>query len=469
MQENSTTRIAAYISLTGLFVLCVASLLYYKERMLFLDAPFIVYNIITEGRLYIQENRFGAFITQIVPLIGSKMHWPLKTILLSYSLSFNLFYLSVGFILTFVLKQYRKTILLCFYYLLFASEAFFWTNNEVFQATAWMMLAFGVLCYGQKSTIHPFRLLLFTPLIFTAIFTHAAIIPVVLLLYTYYLYINNRFTQLSAKAFISIVIISTIAAKLVMSNTQSYDSGKMHNALYFSLHDIISGLGSDFSKAFIKRCIYNYWAASILFIYGMTSIFIRRQYKLFSICLLGTIGYYVLICLVFGNLTDHHLFYIESEMMGMVIIMCLPFVYYVLPAMKPAQALAVIAIVLAGRFVYIYHSAPKYTARVTLTTEILTWMNKQGVKKLAIAEDERVKNIMIEPWAAAAESIILSSMSNKPDVSFYFVKDSTAVPKDKYIYAGCFYNYKPEDMNTRYFSIDTTTEYTIKHLNEIVP
>ncbi|OSZ82453.1 hypothetical protein CAP35_04065 [Chitinophagaceae bacterium IBVUCB1] len=469
MQENNTTRLAAYTGLAGLFILCIASLWYYKERMLFTDASFILFNIITEGRLYIQENRFGAFITQMVPMLGSKMHLPLKTILLSYSLSFNLFYFLSSAVLVFVCRQYKIAVLLCFYYLLFASEAFYWSNNEIFQATAWMMLGFGTLLYRTATPRHLLRICLFAALITTAIFTHAGVIPIVFFLSVYYLFISNNYPQQKSKLLVTLIIAAVITIKLILSSSQTYDSGKMHNALHFSLHDIVTALGSDFSIYFIKQCITNYWVAVILFVWGMSYLLIHKKYKLAALCGFTAIAYYVLICLVFNNLTGHHLYYIESEIMGMAIICTLPFVYYILPALKPRVVFILMLLIIGSRLLYIYNGAKRFTARVDITTTILNQMDKDGINKLAIIDGEDVKKTMIEPWAAGAESIILSAMNGQSNRSFYFVKDSSAVPTDRYIYAGCFHDYKPDQMNNQYFTIDTNSHYIIRYFKNITP
>ncbi len=472
MQENKTTRIAAYISLSGLLVLCIAALWYYKERMLFTDAAYIVFNIITEGTLRIQENRFGAFITQMVPLIGSKLHLPLKTILLSYSLSFNLFYLLVGVILVFILKQYRIAVLLGFYYLLFVSQSYFWTNNEIYQATAWMMLAFGVLEWRDSNKLRPLRWVLFIVLIVTAVFTHTGVTMVMCFLGVYYLLIQKQHLNFSSRIAAGGVIAFAVIVKLIMSSRQSYDGFKMQNVLKSNIYDVKETLFSNFTISFLQRCINNYWAVTLLFVCGIVYLLWHKKYKLVVLCGGATAVYYSLICLVFSEIHNIKLFYLESEIMGMAIIMSLPFVYYILPNIKPAYGIALLSIIISSRLMYIYQSADRYTKRIELTAHILQWMDKEKISKLGIMETATAKETMIEIWAAPTESIILSAINGKPYASFYFVKDSAAIanlPRTKDVFADVFYPYKPEDMNTRYFTIDTTSYYTIRHFNEIVP
>src|SRR5690606_11941303 len=153
---------AYYLSLGFIFILLVFSLLFYKERMLFVDPAWIVFNIINKGKLIIAENRYGAFITQIFPYFGSKLGLSLKSILILYSASFYLFYFFTAYIIGFKWKQEVFAILLALYLGVFVSDVFYWPNNEVHQGIAWMFLflAYYQFKRGQKKPFYFYPLLL---------------------------------------------------------------------------------------------------------------------------------------------------------------------------------------------------------------------------------------------------------------------------------------------------------------------
>lgn len=96
ISSSSSIKIAAQVALGFLIALLIGSIIFWKERMLFSDAAFISFRIINYGTLQIQVDRYGAFITQLFPYLASKAHLPLASVLLWYSISFNLFYLVVG-------------------------------------------------------------------------------------------------------------------------------------------------------------------------------------------------------------------------------------------------------------------------------------------------------------------------------------------------------------------------------------
>jgi len=71
---RQSLRKLANIAFAAMGALFVLAILFYKERVLFADAAFIAFHIINDKKLAIQENRYGSFITQVVPLFGQKLH-----------------------------------------------------------------------------------------------------------------------------------------------------------------------------------------------------------------------------------------------------------------------------------------------------------------------------------------------------------------------------------------------------------
>ncbi|MEY4281605.1 MAG: hypothetical protein RLZ39_1017, partial [Bacteroidota bacterium] len=103
---------AAFISIGILSCLFLLSIYFYKERVIFMDASYILFQIMNDGHHAIQENRYGSFITHIVPMLLAKFNFSAKAIIISYTLSFNLFYLCIISWLVVRLKQYGLAILM---------------------------------------------------------------------------------------------------------------------------------------------------------------------------------------------------------------------------------------------------------------------------------------------------------------------------------------------------------------------
>src|SRR5436190_10258426 len=88
--ELSTQKIGLIGTVTFL-ILGIMSLLFYKERVIVMDMAYYSFEIVRTGSFTMQNNRFGSILTQILPVIGVKLHLPLKTVLMLYSLNIALF------------------------------------------------------------------------------------------------------------------------------------------------------------------------------------------------------------------------------------------------------------------------------------------------------------------------------------------------------------------------------------------
>ena len=146
---QETLKKAAGIALAALAILLTGAIVFFKERVLFADAAYILFNILNYHSFAIQEHRYGSFITQVVPFLGQKLHLPVKFLIIGYGVSFNLFYFTVAAVLVYRYRQYRLAILMAFYYFLLVSQSYFWINNEIQQAVAWMFLLFGATIYTR--------------------------------------------------------------------------------------------------------------------------------------------------------------------------------------------------------------------------------------------------------------------------------------------------------------------------------
>ncbi len=74
-----TDRWIVWLPVAAIGALLLLSLVFYRERMLFIDAPHILFRISNNGALQITEHRYGSFITQLFPLAGSWLHLPLPS------------------------------------------------------------------------------------------------------------------------------------------------------------------------------------------------------------------------------------------------------------------------------------------------------------------------------------------------------------------------------------------------------
>lgn len=453
--------------------LLIGAIIFYKARVFFLDSAYISFNILRYKQLGIQEHRWGSFITQIVPLIGQKLHLSLKSILFAYTISFNVFYLLVITLLVYRYKQYALSLLMALYYVLLFSDAYYWTNNEVFQGIAWMFLFFAVIIsLGYRKVNFAVLLVPFVVLGTLAIFTHFLVMLPLAFVWICFLWDKSNWPfSRNQTILLSCLLIAIIVVKFKFSLNQSYDGEKLHSAIHFSKHDIIFAFSTPVVKEFLLRCITNYWIAVVIFIAGVISLYKDGKALLAIFTLITVFGYILIMAVTYGRMGSIFLFHIESEWTGLGIIMAYPFVFSLLPKLKPSFAIILLVSVFAIRLIYIGMSAPKFLQREKLLETVLSKMREKNISKLILINNAQIQQQMILNWAVPDESLLLSGIEHdKPQRTFIIADNEKAardMMPDTRLMLASFETINATDFNSGPFSIDTVQSYRIMTYEEL--
>jgi len=474
----NSLKTASLIALAALGALFAGGIFFYKERLLFADASFIAFNIINYKSLGIQLQRYGSVVTQIVPYLGQKFHLPIRPILIGYTVSFNLFYLLAASFLVFVLKNFRLAILMAFYYFLLASDTWFWTNNEIHQAVAWMFLFFGAIFYsGSRKLSLPILLPIFALLGIITVFTHFIVIIPTVFLWVYFLLEKEHWPFSKTLSIVLSGILGLILiAKFISAGTGNYDSQHLHGATHFSIKDVFLSFFTIVVRNFLIRCFTNYWLALLLLAVGLFSLFKTGEKKLLAWTVLSTLGYIILMGLTYKDTPEHFhnpwLYHIESEWESLGIIMAAPFVFVTLPAMKPQRQIIALIFIFAIRIAYISSAIPAFTWRTRFKEEVMAQMKRKGITKLVLASDPVLQNKCLQDWTLPEESLLLSALNgDKPLLTFSFINPADSQRMNSLKNSkGYFYAYgilNPLGINTEYYSIDTSQNYQFMTYSEL--
>lgn len=475
MQQQRSLKIAAGISLAVLGILLAGSIVFYKERMLFSDAVWIAFHTVNTGSIQIQVERYGSFITQMFPVIASKMGLSLKTILVLYSLSFNLFYFVAGWIL-FCMRRYALVILLTLFHTIFVSEAYFWTNNEVYQGVTWMFIMFGTTAFLYEKLTERMVLFylvsipVFTVLAFFSIYTHPLVMLPTAFLWVF-LCVSGKekfFRSLHSLLF-AILLIAIAAFKVASSKNNYYDGNILQKVFKSTLGELIGTFTSGMADIFWKNLLSNHWLIAFIFVAGIIYLLKQKKYLL-SICTIGAaLCYFMLMCLTFSDGSKP---YIESEWMCLAIIGAAPFVYYLLPVISTRNALIIVSFILVVRLAYIAAAVPRYASRIKMITTITDIMKQRGITKAVIKKtDERLENKSIIGWGLPIETLFTSIMEHDTvqRTAICLSEDEInrsnpqALTKDIIL---PFWTTPISQLNKRYFRPDTTQAYQVSTYEE---
>jgi hypothetical protein len=462
------------VALTALGILLIAAIILYKERY-FADTSYVVFNIINTKHLFIQNQRFGSFITQIVPLLCLKLNLGLTPVLIAYSISFNFFFFFICALIIFRYKQYALSILMALFYLLLVSDSFFLENDELLQGMAWMFLFYSVIFDLAKKQVNFILLAIpFSLLAFLAISSHfLTSIPTVFLWVYFIIEKKNWPFSLKKTMILSLLLGSVVIFKFLLSQTQTYENNHLQGVTHISLRDISDSIRTPVVRMFLYRCLVNYWWAVILLILGLIQLFKDKKNLLAIWTLLSCIGYIILMGITY-RLEDFNtrLCHIELEWQSLGIIVATPFVFSFLPKLKPSISIWLLIIIFITRMGYIGTAIPAFRWRIQFQEKVIAQMKKKNITKLALFMDNEFRPKCILDWSLPYETILNSaSMRDNPQYTFFLInKDDKqlqeSIKTQKGVYNG-FNLSNASDFNHKYFSIDTTHPYQIMSYEEL--
>lgn len=465
--EHNSLKKPAMVAVSAMALLLVGSVVYFRERMFFADASFITFNILDLHRFYIQEHRFGSFVTQLVPWLGQKFHWHLKTILIGYSVSFNAFYLLTSLVL-YRMRQYSLVLLLALYYFLIVTESYYWTNNEIHQAVSWVFLAFAVhtkRINGEMGSGLYF--VLFPILAFIAVFTHFVVILPLVFLYVFGVLANEEKANMRVQTTSAVILALIVGVKMAMSLNQPYDGSALQGIKKASIGDMLPALNTPVVKMFALRCFLLYWPALIVAASGAMALYKTRRWGQLAWLVASTTGYAVVMGLTYGHFDKNFaLYHIESEWASIGVFWAAPFIFCRLAKLRGNTAIVVISILLLVRLCYIVASSGRFTQRNDFKSYVLGKMRAKNIYRLAIYSNDSLTRMLGLKWALPEETLLMSSLEgDRPLRTFRFVdRNDAATLADMQQKPGVSFEFTwltPKDLDAFYFPTDSTRPYTV--------
>lgn len=454
---------AFYTALGVIILLAIFSFFTWKERMFLLDPSWIVFNIINTKSFVIAEHRYGAFISQMWPVMGVMLKLPLKAIMLLYNWGFFGFYLVVAIINAFWFKQRWLVVLQAVYLTLFVSDVFYWPNNEVHQGVAWMLLFFGLYCYkyGKFTFLNYVFLVAF---LFLALFSHLLVtLPFAFIWWSIHTYDADK-KHFKSTSFLTFSILSVILvfARYKLSLAGWYDPIKLEGVRQFSMDSLIGTFTSGQAKSFSKLLLTNYWTAVIIFILSGFSLLKHKKYLQMLVFMFFILCYFVLVCITFPESFGRSLlFYMESEWMALSIIIALPFVWNYLVHNR-IMSLLFLSVILV-RLVYIYDADTYFKDRFNRMSALADhYKANEQSKVLIIESNESIKEQWIMNWGFPAETMLLSKVKGDDVQTTIRISDvhlPLITSRDSF-YTG-FDIWPVSKLNPDYFQLDSTKTYEV--------
>ena len=472
MTHDNAARNAYWLSVVTMLLLLLGSAVWYRERMLFVDPAFVAFEVINRGGLVISEHRYGAFITQVFPLVGSWLQLPLRNVLFLYSVSFYLFFLTGMLLVGWRWRQYALGTLLALYFTLFVSDVYFWPNNEVHQAVGWMVLFMGYyLRIGEYRRVRWWHHLVLLGLLWLATVSHPLVAAPLAFLWAYLHLCGQYRDWLSGKRAIAytLAIAAGIAGRYLMSRNSWYDGQKLGGVKELSLGSMLDAFRSGQADS-VLHYLGTYWPAALLVAIGLYGVF---RYACWWLAL-GTLGaaitYFGLVCITYPmTFGRDELYYFESEWMALALVIAAPFVITCLGRGTRVQwGWGVLLIVYLTAGVRIYRSHDYFATRLDNLGQIATYLAAGDNSKVIVADAVALKPYFGPLWGLSTESLLAGQLVQGRGVTLSTAGVSTDALPPTVFRA----NFRPQPISTlnhNYFTLDTLTTYRTLGNDEVEP
>lgn len=457
---------ASKVAIVTLILLLAGAAFLYPLRMSFIDAPFMIFQIMKKGAPDIMVQRYGSIVTQIFPFLAYKIGLPMKAIMLLYSVSFNLFYLVTAIIL-FRLKEYDFVIILALYQIVFVTDTFFWTNNEIHQGTAWLLLTTGLWQYYEKHQIvQPISLTGLLLMMLISVFTHPLVIPVLVYIMFYFLLDGRLNLKNTRHRLITVSCLLICMLKLLVSSNNWYDGGKFNQLSSHSIDEWLLFFNKPVFKAFFTELFSEHIVVSFIMILSLVGLLYERKYIMAVLMVTFTFIYLVFTAMLFP---DFIRFYIESQWMPVSVFFTLP----MLQSKILFKHSAILSYLIAGFFIFWiagmgrpYHLFEK---RYALQQTILQKMEEKQITKAIITDTgEDVNQTFILPWGLPVESLLLSSIQTDKPARTFLINQAEKRTDDPAVFLSSFESIPIKSLNQAYFRLDTTDTYTVISMQELM-
>ncbi|MDR3681616.1 MAG: hypothetical protein P4L41_16730 [Flavipsychrobacter sp.] len=439
-------------------VLALLAVIFYKERTIFTDVSFLLFNIIRTGSFVLDVTRLGAALTQVFPLLAVKASLSLNHVLLAYSLAFTIYYFTCYVICGLVLKRYDFALLILLLNILFVTDTFYWIISELPQGIVLMIVCFAYMKSSHMIKPHTRAYVLLSLGIVSVAFFH----PLVIFPFYYtlvFLLLRNE-TPPTRKALYGagILFLPVMAIKsyfLPPHDQQSIqEAGNLFKLFphYLRLHS---------TKQFLHWSVTKYYwipitaAANIIVLTGL-----RQWWKLLLFLLSGI---YILLVNATYPSPDITALYMENLYLPIAVFIGLPFVFDVLPVLqKKKLAVPIVLVIIITGCIRIYNGRIPYVTQLNWERKYLV---ANGNRKLAVFDNCVPKDTLIMTWATPYEFWLLSTTEQHKTASIIVIDnvkqyDWAFGDKHSFIGAGQVFHYA--ELSPKYFLFtDSTTGYTL--------
>lgn len=391
-----------WIGLSAFAVLLAFSLLFYLERMAFVDGAFHIFFILKDHSPAIYHNRIGGVFTQLIPWLGAEWGGSLKTVAMAYSASYYALYLLAFVALARWLKNEKMALAFLLFHTLMATHVFYLMITELYQGLALLFLYLAALEKGMK----PWKLGVLTAVLIPVIgLSH----PLMLFPFTFMM----AFLALSYPGRWRIFLAVFLFFMMVYAGkTWVFPAAYDHTALA-GLKNLRKFYPDYWSLPAFRNFFGYLWRDYYFLVAGLAVsagfYILRKKYGKLLLLLLSFTGLAFLINIIYAHGAVQY--YVEHQYQLLAIFVAFPLVYDLFPEIKRQWVVpALVGLVVAACLLRVYGAHTPYTKRLNWLRGFMEETSMWEDRKLILRADQVPMDKLFQTWAISYECWLISTI-----------------------------------------------------------
>lgn len=444
--------------------LLLASVYFYKERILFADSAFQFFKIVNFEKFNVEAARYGSVLPEIPLLIALKLGLNLKLLTIIYSVSFIGLYYLVFIICVHLLKNPPAGVAVVLTLILCISQSFYHPVTETHQSLVFSVLLFAILQY--PSFRHPASsFLLAAAVIVLAFLAHpVAVYPIIFIIG--YSAIDRQKLRSPLPYALLLVAGGLAVAKVLLTRGDTYE-GKFFSELLNSFSALLTLPDLYSTKFFFTRIPQLYlW---VLVMQGVLVVFLIYKKDFLKLSWqAATLLFFMLITLLTYNKGDSDLM-MERAFMPLALFVSIPFLKEIVEKDKKYKILKFVflALIMVFSLNRIHDQGMAFKGRTWFSQQMLLKTSEYPGRKIIIESSELQKHQLIF-WSHSFETLILSTITastptqtifpaNHPDQLGKYLEGAT----DVFLGADFWLEWSIYDLNKKYFTLPMDLPYVL--------
>lgn len=394
-----------------LLIYLVLAVVYAQARILHSDCSYQLYHIVNGRSIFVQEQRYGMFLTELPVLFGVYLRAPMSVLVLLYSVGLASAYGACILVTRRVFRSPVAAMAIMLSLLVGVGATFFHATTETHFLLALSGTLYGALEWAGRRLGSAGRLLVVALLTVWCMFTHPNA------LFTVGFVAGAALLTKRVKPWVSIGVVG-IGIGYFILRMLTLSSGSYDDRLYDTLleqSENLSRFWDLFPIWFIRQYLENEYAAVVVML--ITLFAFTRPWRMLLFTIISAGVFWAITILTFHDGGGEAM--MEKAFMPGIFMLALPFAD-LCHGHRRGRLITCLALILCLQgFWNILSHGRSYVERLDAMEGIMRTHGDANSKMLVSEEDMRGTALQFSEWGTAVDALMLSHCIDMPGLTIY--------------------------------------------------